>query len=314
MVFFDSEKISGKGVANIASDTEGMSPIQKIKYLYDYMHSEEYKNDIEKIKAQRATAADSSEGGGFGGRGEESVNIEADSGKQDAFNGDEDISAQNNNGIDTDNALSEYDAVNADGVDEVGGVGSEANVKEDAGIVNEEDQKNVINGENDIANGDGMGYKEINNQNPINTSIKELKYRPTSGVILKATLGKTTTIIGRYFKDTVHIIRELGDRKTTDIESAEDGYNVLNLPDHLTRGKTDNEIWEYHNKKWLYIAVKRGDIIFLATKPIAKELYKFNYKTRKIELTMFGREIQYLKDIRGYTYDKQTMQMIPPKK
>jgi len=137
-----SIKIGGKSLADIASDTKGMSPMQKLKYFYDYMHSEEYKNDIEKMKAQSA-AIDSTEGGGFGGRWEA------------------DISAQNNNGIDTDNALSEYDAVNADGVDEVGGVGSEANVKEDAGIVNEEDQKNVINGENDIANGDGMGYKGV---------------------------------------------------------------------------------------------------------------------------------------------------------
>lgn len=65
-----------------------------------------------------------------------------------------------NSGIDTDDALSEKNAVNADGVEEAGNVGSEADVQGNAGAVKQDGQENVVNGENDIANSDEVGYKE----------------------------------------------------------------------------------------------------------------------------------------------------------
>lgn len=78
-----------------------------------------------------------------------------------------------NKGIDTDNALSENNVINSDGVDEVGGVGNTANVQKDNGVVNEEGKNNVINGENDIANGDGMGYKGVEEGNTLDLKRAE---------------------------------------------------------------------------------------------------------------------------------------------
>ncbi len=52
----------------------------------------------------------------------------------------------------------------------------------------------------------------------------QLKYIPTSGVSLKATPGKTTTILGTYADDTGNILNELGNIKSMDF-----GINVINL-------------------------------------------------------------------------------------
>ena len=135
-----------------------------------------------------------------------------------------------------------------------------------------------------------------------------LKYKPTSGVILETTRGKTTTILGTFKNDMEQIIGELGVNKSLDFGPRIGGFNVLNTPDLLY--KSAQQFWDEYNRLWLDNAIARGDIILLATEPTYNVLYKVNKSTGKEELTGFGREYFYLID-HNYTYNPNTMQMIP---
>ena len=50
---------------------------------------------------------------------------------------------------------------------------------------------------------------------------------------LDATSGKTTTILGRYTRDTAAIIDELRLEKSTDFGPRDGGFNLLDVPDDL---------------------------------------------------------------------------------
>jgi hypothetical protein len=137
--------------------------------------------------------------------------------------------------------------------------------------------------------------------------ISEIKYKPSSGTVIKATPGKTTTILGRFDRDMESIVNELGNVKSVDFGAKNGGFNVLNIPDGLY--KTADQFWEQFNKPWLDKAIKRGDDIILATRPERDQLFKIDAVTGKEELTGFGREYEYLIK-NGYVYDEATDMMI----
>ncbi|NMC56633.1 MAG: hypothetical protein GYA50_05380 [Eubacteriaceae bacterium] len=156
---------------------------------------------------------------------------------------DENISSKDNNAIDTDNALSENNAVNIDGINAVSDAGSEADVSEDTGVVNEEGQSNVINGENDIAIGDGMGYKGYNNKLPITKEkfINIIKTEPGSRPDPK------TYFDDRYISDHLskfeHGVTKIYANPPTGIAGPPDGTYAMPtyLADEIIK-KTDGNI------------------------------------------------------------------------
>ena len=139
------------------------------------------------------------------------------------------------------------------------------------------------------------------------STVKKLKYKTTSGLQLEATPGKTTTVLGKYDKDTKYILEELGNIKSTDFGPRDGGFNLLNTPDDLF--KTPEQFWIEYNRRWLDEAIARGDIIKMATEPISENLYTFNKDTGLREITGFGREYEYLLE-HGYEYDSLTKSMI----
>lgn len=138
-------------------------------------------------------------------------------------------------------------------------------------------------------------------------TITELKYKPSSGAILKATSNKTTTIIGGYEKDMKYIVNEMGNVKSTYFGANEGGFNVLNVPDDMY--KNADQFWNDINVKWLEEAIARDDVFIMATKPTegATSFIDINTGTRK--LTGFGREYEYLTG-KGYVYDEISKTMI----
>ena len=142
----------------------------------------------------------------------------------------------------------------------------------------------------------GAGTREV---------VTKIKYKPSSGAVLKATPGKTTTILGNYEKDMKKIINEMGNVKSTYFGANEGGFNVLNVPDELF---DPNTFWDLYNKPWLDEAINRGDDIVLATKPDGNVLTRFDYSTGEEVLTGFGQEIDYLTK-KGYVYDAITNTM-----
>ena len=137
----------------------------------------------------------------------------------------------------------------------------------------------------------------------------QLKYIPTSGVSLKATPGKTTTILGTYADDTGNILNELGNIKSMDFGPRDGGFNLLNTPDEIYNRLGPDGYWNQCNKPWLDNAIARNDIIVLATEPTENTLYRINKITGMKELSGFGREYQYLID-HGYVFDNTLKQMI----
>ena len=140
-------------------------------------------------------------------------------------------------------------------------------------------------------------------------SENQLKYNPTSGVSLKATLGKTTIILGTYADDTGNILNELGNIKSMDFGPRDGGFNLLNTPDEIYNKLGPEGFWNQCNKPWLDNAIARNDIIVLATEPTENTLYRINKVTGVKELSGFGREYQYLID-NGYVFDSTLKQMI----
>ena len=128
-------------------------------------------------------------------------------------------------------------------------------------------------------------------------------HRPTSGFELKANPNKTTTVLGRYFSDTKHIIEELNLPKSIDFSGNQGGFNLLNIPDALAAD--GNRFWDNYNRPFLDLAIERGDDIFMATG--LKENNLIDVETGKY--TGYGQEYYYLRD-RGYAYDKATGMMV----
>ncbi|MEM1483579.1 hypothetical protein V6615_01750 [Oscillospiraceae bacterium PP1C4] len=137
----------------------------------------------------------------------------------------------------------------------------------------------------------------------------ELEYTPTSGVKLKATQGKTTTILGSFKKDIGKVVDELGNVKSTDFGPRNGGFNTLNVPDEIYTGMKQQQFWDKYNRPWLDNAIARKDTIVLATKPKPTLLYLDDLATGTKQLTGFGREYEYLL-AHGYRYDPFSNQMI----
>ena len=137
-----------------------------------------------------------------------------------------------------------------------------------------------------------------------------LAFQPSSGVILEATPGKTTTILGSYSQNMKPIVNELGNVKSTDFGPRIGGFNVLNVPDELY--VTRNQFWTEYNQPWLSNAVTRSDPFLMATEPqfgSASGLFRLNDATGKLELSGFGKEYLYLRQS-GFRYDPITKQMV----
>ena len=167
-----------------------------------------------------------------------------------------------------------------------------------------------ISGEN-ISAGSGGMMKNRNRGSVVWTfgtsrSKSILNYVPSSGATLKATTGKTTTILGTYKNDTCAILKELGSKKSLDFGPRDGSFNLLNTPDELY--KTPDQFWNDYNKPWLDNVISRDDNIILATQPTWYNLTRINNVTGKYELTGFGREYWYLKK-NGYKFNNVTKMM-----
>lgn len=115
-----------------------------------------------------------------------------------------------------------------------------------------------------------------------------------SGVMVSASPGRTTTILGRFGADMDNIINDqLAYPKTTDFGPKLGGYNVLNVDTDLT----GDAFWDAYNRPFLDAAISRGDPMAMAT-PVTEDAM-FNTDGT---LTGYGREVQYLAS-QGYTYD-----------
>ena len=137
--------------------------------------------------------------------------------------------------------------------------------------------------------------------------ITEIKYQPSSGVILKANPNKTTTVLGNFDRDMKSIIDEMGNVKSTGFGAKNGGFNVLNVPDDMY--KNADQFWEEINIKWLDEAIARGDDFILATKPTNDVIWKIDPISRTKTLKGFGRELQRMLES-GYIYDPQTNMMV----
>ncbi|MHB1059898.1 MAG: LysM peptidoglycan-binding domain-containing protein, partial [Rhodanobacter sp.] len=148
------------------------------------------------------------------------------------------------------------------------------------------------------------------NRIDVPNSAPRLTFQPSSGVVLEAIPGKTTTILGNYSQDMKAIVNELGNVKSTDFGPRTGGFNVLNVPDDLYI--TPKQFWTEYNQPWLSNTVTRGDPILMATQPQfgpASGLFRLNDATGKLELSGFGKEYLYLRQS-GLRYDPITKQMV----
>ena len=132
------------------------------------------------------------------------------------------------------------------------------------------------------------------------TSRKWLTTRPSSGVDLVGTPGKTTTILGRYFTDMEKVVWEIGNIKNMDFGPKPGDFNVLNVPYKATKGV---DFWTAFNQPFLDAAIARGDDFLLATEPLPGVL------TVAGKQTGFGREIKYLES-KGYVYNPVSRKMV----
>jgi hypothetical protein len=129
-----------------------------------------------------------------------------------------------------------------------------------------------------------------------------LKHKCTSGAVLEAEPGRTTTILGRYKDDMKGIIEELGVDKSLDFGPNPGGFNVLNAP--IAKGLRPRNLWDGYNQPWLEQAIARNDKFVFATEPQGDALS--NPFTN--EMTGLGREFKYLQ-MKGYRYDPVTHTM-----
>ncbi len=138
----------------------------------------------------------------------------------------------------------------------------------------------------------------------------------SSGVVIQATVGKTTTVLGNYVADMKGIIVEqTGIPKSMNfLDAKPTSFNILNVPDDyaatLMRQSPD-AFWNQVNKPFLDAAIKRGDEIYLATRPTESVLSRVAPDGNSIQ-TGFGREYDYL-IANGYTHSTTTGKMVRAK-
>jgi filamentous hemagglutinin len=124
----------------------------------------------------------------------------------------------------------------------------------------------------------------------------------SSGIVIQASSGKTTTVLGGYIEDMRSIIKAQTDapKSMGYLDAKDGGFNVLNVPDDYVSSlmKSDPEaFWDQINRPFIDAAMARGDEIYLATRPDPSKLIRSNG-----EKTGFGREIEYLIE-NGYKYN-----------
>jgi len=123
---------------------------------------------------------------------------------------------------------------------------------------------------------------------PTGSDVATIDYPTPSGIgNPSGSVGRTTTILGRYYADMDAIINQkLLCRNTIDLGSRERGFQVLNVPNALNL--TSDQFWTEYNQPFLSQAVWRNDVIMAATGPSSGGGY--------------GRERDYLVSL-GYEYD-----------
>ena len=158
---------------------------------------------------------------------------------------------------------------------------------------------------------------DLNAQAALQASVPDnaatLTYKPTSGVLLQAQEGSTTTILGSYNNDMRSVVGELGNVKSTDFGPRVGGFNVLNVPDELN--VSPKQFWTEYNQPWLSNAIDRGDNFLMATRPAFdvtdartgfSVLTRPNPVTGQMELSGFGREYLMMRRA-GYVYQDGAM-------
>ncbi len=121
-------------------------------------------------------------------------------------------------------------------------------------------------------------------------TIGKLGHKAYRGYKAVKAARKTTTIIGRL-SDTRMISNGLSNVKSG---MNTGGYNILNMP---------NKYYTWaNNQKWLQRAIKRGDIIKVASEPSPANLFRNGVDGIR---TGFGKEVEMLQQA-GYRYDPST--------
>ena len=85
---------------------------------------------------------------------------------------------------------------------------------------------------------------------------------------------------------------------------------IRDRPDEEWEKLGADGFWEKYNKPWLQKAIKRKDIIKVATPPSDSVKYWYDVDGVK-HLTGFGKEIELLENA-GYYYDVKTSSYIKP--
>ncbi len=97
-----------------------------------------------------------------------------------------------------------------------------------------------------------------------NYKPENLGFLTTSGIWLKTSPGRTTTVLGRFTYDTENILKQLNLLKSNSLDGNIDGFNVLDVTEEYAN-LPDDVFWETINKPFLDAAVARKDVIILAT-------------------------------------------------
>jgi hypothetical protein len=135
----------------------------------------------------------------------------------------------------------------------------------------------------------------------------------SSGMVIRVTEGKTTTVLGSYKDDMKNIIESqigLGRQSITHLEPKPSSFNILNVPNDYAASISKqgaDAFWNQVNKPFLDAAITRGDDIYLATKPTESVLSR-TLPDGTIIRSGYGREYDYLQ-ASGYSYNSLTGKM-----
>jgi len=130
-------------------------------------------------------------------------------------------------------------------------------------------------------------------------SLLKVKYTHFGGEVVCHS-RKTTTIVGR-FVDNIDGggITVIKDSKLWKYGENPSGVNILNDP---------NWTWQI-NSQWLTNAANRGDVIRVVSDPTNVNHIWVDGIVNGIRTT-FGREVELLEDVLGYTYNPSTFEFI----
>jgi hypothetical protein len=158
-----------------------------------------------------------------------------------------------------------------------------------------------VDGSVDSAFDDDFNLTNTTNHLPLSRQLNSVV---SSGANLVSTPGKVTTILGRYYPDMEGVVREVtGGIKSWSLDGEIGGFNVLNIPDGVYQLRGANGFWTGFNQPFLDAAIRRADVIILATEPSPG-----NLRNSFGQLTGFGQEFEYLLRS-GYTFSPETKRM-----